>query len=61
MDQILIDAGPAGTAVEHGDEVVLLGAQGDERITLWEWATKLDTIAYEITCGISNRVPRVLS
>ena len=35
-----------------------LGAQGDERITPWEWASKLDTIAYEITCGISARVPR---
>ncbi len=61
MDQIVIDCGPAdeaGAIVERGDEVVLLGSQGAERITPWDWAQSLDTIAYEITCGISKRVPR---
>lgn len=61
MDQIVIDCGPvdeAGAVVERGDEVVLLGSQGGERITPWDWAQRLDTIAYEITCGISKRVPR---
>jgi alanine racemase len=57
MDQLMIDCGDAEVAV--GDEVVLLGRQGDERITPWEWATRLDTIAYEIVCGIGPRVPRV--
>ncbi len=37
MDQILVDCGPAAT-VAVGDEVVLLGRQGDEEITAWEWA-----------------------
>ncbi len=62
MDQIVVDCGPVGVVeVSRGDEVVLLGAQGGERITPWEWATRLDTIAYEITCGISSRVPRVVA
>jgi alanine racemase len=38
---------------------VLLGAQGDERITADEWARRLGTISYEIVCGIGPRVPRV--
>jgi alanine racemase len=56
MDQILVDCGDDPVAV--GDEVVLLGAQGDERITAADWAERLDTIAYEVVCGISPRVPR---
>lgn len=58
MDQILVDCGPeAGVAV--GDEVVLLGQQGGETITAWEWAQRTGTIAYEVVCGVSGRVPRV--
>jgi alanine racemase len=52
---------PSGksTTVQPGDEVVLFGAQGSEVVTAWDWAERLDTIAYEIVCGISvNRVPR---
>jgi alanine racemase len=60
MDQLLVDCGPASdAAVARGDEVVLLGAQGDERITADEWAARLGTISYEILCGIGPRVPRV--
>lgn len=61
MDQLMIDCGPgpaAGVAV--GDEVVLLGRQGDEVITADEWAGRLDTISYEVLCGIGSRVPRVV-
>jgi alanine racemase len=58
MDQILVDCGP-GAAVAAGDEVVLIGRQGDELIGAWEWATATETIAYEVVCGISGRVPRV--
>lgn len=58
MDQILVDCGPASN-VRRGDEVVLLGSQGDEQITAWEWAQRVGTIAYEVVCGISARVPRV--
>ena len=58
MDQILVDCGP-GADVAAGDEVVLLGRQGDETIGAWEWATATGTIAYEVVCGISGRVPRI--
>jgi alanine racemase len=37
---------------------VLIGAQGSERILAEEVASRLDTINYEVTCGISQRVPR---
>lgn len=57
MDQITVDCGP-GAPVTVGDEVVLLGRQGDEQITAWEWAQRVDTIAYEVVCGIGGRVPR---
>jgi alanine racemase len=45
--------------VAVGDEVVLIGAQGAERVPAEEWARRMDTINYEVTCGISGRVPRV--
>lgn len=58
MDHILVDCGP-GATVEPGDEVVLLGRQGDDEITADEWARRLGTISYEVLCGIGARVPRV--
>jgi alanine racemase len=58
MDQILVDCGP-GAKVSVGDEVVLLGRQGTEEISAWEWAQLTGTIAYEVVCAISSRVPRV--
>jgi alanine racemase len=57
MDNITIDLGPGGD-VEPGAPVVLVGAQGGDRILAEEVARRLDTINYEITCGISARVPR---
>jgi alanine racemase len=57
MDNITIDLG-AETDVEPGTEAVLIGEQGSERILAEEWARRLKTINYEITCGISSRVPR---
>jgi len=57
MDQILVDCGD--DIVLPGDEVVLLGRQGREQITAWDWATRVGTIAYEILCGIGPRVPKV--
>jgi alanine racemase len=62
MDQLMVDCGPVGDAgaesVRPGDEVVLLGEQGGERIGAEEWAARLDTISYEVVCAISARVPR---
>jgi alanine racemase len=57
MDQLMVDCADDEVAV--GDEVVLLGRQGAEEIPVSEWAERLDTIVYEITCGLSPRVPRV--
>jgi alanine racemase len=37
---------------------VLIGRQGDEEITAWDWAQRCGTIAYEVLCGVSGRVPR---
>ena len=56
MDQLMVDCGDDEIAV--GDEVVLIGRQGDEVITAQEWADRVDTIAYEVVCGIGPRVPR---
>ncbi len=58
MDQIIVDCGRDGD-VMPGDEAVILGKQGNEEITAQEWAEKLDTISYEIVCGIGPRVPRL--
>jgi alanine racemase len=57
MDNITIDLGPE-TEVESGSPAVLIGTQGSERILAEEVASRLDTINYEVTCGISQRVPR---
>jgi alanine racemase len=57
MDNITIDLG-AEPQVAAGAEAVLIGAMGEERILAEELARSLDTINYEITCGISARVPR---
>ena len=56
MDQLMVDVGDL--EVDIGDRVVLIGEQGAECITADEWAERLDTIAYEIVCGIGPRVPR---
>jgi alanine racemase len=57
MDNVTIELG-AETEVEPGDEAVLIGAQGEDAILAEEVAARLDTINYEVTCGISARVPR---
>ena len=59
MDQLVVDVGAAAVAV--GDEVVLLGEQGSERIRAEDWADRLGTIGYEVVCGIGSRVPRVVT
>ena len=58
MDQLMVDVGE--TPVTLGDEVVLIGRQGDQQVTANEWGSLLGTIGYEIVCGISSRVPRVV-
>jgi len=58
MDQIMVDVGAIGK-VAVGDEVVLIGRQGPNRITAEEIASICHTIPYEVTCWVSSRVPRV--
>lgn len=58
MDQFMVDLGSGSTAGD-GDDVWLLGGPGPDPVTAEDWAAWLDTITYEITCGIGKRVPRV--
>ena len=58
MDNVTVDLGREPDVV-RGAEAVLIGAQGGERVLAEEWARRLDTINYEVTCAISARVPRV--
>ncbi len=56
MDQVLVDVGDADVSI--GDEVVVIGAQGEAEISADEWADELGTVSYEIACSIGPRVPR---
>ncbi|MBJ7421818.1 MAG: alanine racemase [Ilumatobacteraceae bacterium] len=56
MDQLMVNCGDAD--VQIGDHAILIGAQGSQSISANEIAAKLETIGYEIVCGISARVPR---
>ncbi|MBK8294827.1 MAG: alanine racemase [Solirubrobacterales bacterium] len=58
MDNLTADIG-LDDEIKVGDEVTLIGNQGPARITAEQVAEKLDTINYEVTCGISPRVPRL--
>ena len=58
MDLTMLDVTDINN-VSKGDEVTILGKNGDEEITAEELAEKCNTIPYEILCGISKRVPRV--
>lgn len=58
MDQFMVDVRDI-SEVAVGDEVVLYGRQEDEEVPVDEVAKKLNTINYEVTCWVSDRVPRV--
>jgi len=58
MDMIVVDVTDLAD-IAVNDEVVLLGGQGSDCITLREFAAWATTIPYEILCGISKRMPRV--
>ncbi len=57
MDQFMVDLGPGGTAYNE-DEVVLIGAQGDDAISCEAVAHAAGTIPYEILTGLNARIPR---
>ena len=58
MDWILVDVTHL-PGIQVGDQVTLLGRDGNEAITAKEWADKIGTITYEVFCNVSKRVPRV--
>lgn len=58
MDQCMLQLDRVPDAVP-GDEVVLLGKQGDQKITADDLAAKWGTINYEVVCGLADRLPRV--
>jgi len=55
----MIDVTDVKEEVMQGDEVILIGSYGNESISAEDLADIIGTINYEITCGISKRVPRV--
>ena len=57
MDQTII-AVPDGVSAQVGDEVVLIGAQGEDAITADDLAALAGTIGYEIGTGLGARVPK---
>jgi alanine racemase len=57
MDQLMIDC-ESDSSVTVGDEVVLIGKQGEHSVTADDWAEALGTIGYEIVCAISPRIFR---
>ena len=62
MDQCMISLSPLGdeaASIKQGEEVVLIGKQGNESILIDVLADKLGTIHYEVACMLAHRVPRV--
>lgn len=58
MDNVTVDVGPDPAGVGEGDEAVLLGRQGDQRVTAEELGRRIGTINYEITTGLTARPTR---
>ncbi len=58
MDQFMVDVTNI-PGVCQGDEVILVGAQGDKRISVEEVADLAGSFNYEFVCGINKRVPRI--
>lgn len=57
MDRFMVSAKKDNIKIES--KVILIGNSKNKKITAWDWSKPLNTIPYEITCGISKRVPRI--
>ena len=57
MDSCLFDV--TGKNVKKGDVVTLIGEEGGKKVTAAHLATTLDTVAYEVLCGVGRRAPRL--
>ena len=58
MDQMMVDVTHI-PGIQVGDRVTLVGADGDETITMEQISAQADSFNYEFVCGISRRVPRL--
>jgi alanine racemase len=59
MDQMMVDISPTGEAY-NGDEVVLIGQQGNSAVTVEDLATAIDTTPHEILVSLNQRIPRIV-
>ena len=59
MDITVVDVTDLGDTVGVGDQVILLGSQNGDSIRVAEFAARAQLLDYEVTCGISKRVPRL--
>ena len=57
MDRIMFDV--KNDNIKIGDKIILIGKSKNLEINARSWCKTLDTIPYEITCGIGKRVPRI--
>lgn len=57
MDRIMFDVN--NDNIKIGDKIILIGKSKNQEITAMDWCKILNTIPYEITCGIGKRVPRI--
>jgi alanine racemase len=59
MDRIMFDIGNESCKI--GDEVILLGKEKNSSLqfSAWDWCKLVNTIPYEVMCGISKRIPRI--
>ena len=58
MDQTIVDVSQI-PGVKSGDEVVLVGTQGNAKISITEFSNWADTIPWETLCSVTKRVPRI--
>ena len=58
MDQLLVDATDAPD-INPGDIVTLLGREGEQAISPYDWSERCDSIPWEILCGFKQRLPRI--
>ena len=58
MDQMMVDI-TGSNEIKIGSTVVLLGSDGDKKISPVDWANESNTIPWEILCSFKNRLPRV--
>ncbi len=59
MDEIMVNIGLENKSVHVGDEVILMGKSANQEISIYELASNINTIPYEITTALTERVHRI--